>query len=162
MIKIKNWLYKKIIAPLIDQLKQGVSPEKLAASFAAGFLIGIFPLIGVSTGICLIAAYIFRLNHLAIQVANYTAYPLQFLLVIPFYRAGEMLFQQPPIPLDLMVIISEFKNHFLEAIKQYGMTGLRSVVVWGIIFPPVYFFIYFTCKKIFLFLSFKKSIVKKK
>jgi uncharacterized protein (DUF2062 family) len=162
MNKIKNWLYQKGVAPIIDQLKQGVSPEKLAASFATGILIGIFPLIGVSTGICLIAAYFFRLNHLAIQVANYAAYPLQFLLLIPFYRAGEMLFQRPPIPLDLMVITSEFKNHFVEAMTQYGMTGLRSVVVWIIIFPPMYFFIYYISKNIFHFFNVKKSMTKKK
>jgi len=148
LINIKAWLYQKCVAPLIDQLKQGVSPNTLASSLAVGILIGIFPLIGISTGISFIVAYIFRLNHIAIQIANYAVYPLQFLLAVPFYRLGEWLFQIDPIPLNLLLIVEHFTNHFIEALQKYGATGLRAVVVWGLIFTPVYFLIYYAILKL--------------
>ncbi|MDH4467027.1 MAG: DUF2062 domain-containing protein [Bacteriovoracaceae bacterium] len=147
--KLKNWLYEKILRPLVDQLKQGVTPKTLAQSLAVGFLLGIFPIIGVSTFLCALIAYRFKLNPIAIQLANYVVYPLQFALLIPFYRAGEWLFQVEPIPLNIFSILEQFKINFWEALQMYGATGLRSVVVWAAIFPVLYFALSF-CLKYFL------------
>lgn len=142
MKKIKNFFYTRIIAPVLGQLKQGISPHKLSLSLAAGFVLGSFPLIGPVTPMCLLVAFIFKLNHIAIQSANYAAYPLQIALLIPFYRAGEKLFGVGPIALNIQSILSEFQASYMGAMEKYLMTGLRGVVVWLIVSPVAFFLTY--------------------
>ena len=148
-MKLKNFFQQKFLRPLLEQLKQGVTPVVLAKSFAWGVVLGIFPLIGVSTGLCLLAAYFFKLNYVAIQIANYIMYPLQIAIAIPLYRAGEWLFQVPPLAIDISSILQQFKNNFGEAIQKFGATGMRAVVVWCLIAPVIYLVVYIVFKAIF-------------
>ena len=82
----------------LSLLKQGVSPKKLALCAALGITLGVFPVFGTTTILCVIAALIFRLNQAAIQVVNYAVYPLWFIMLVPFFKMGEYIFHAPPIP----------------------------------------------------------------
>jgi uncharacterized protein (DUF2062 family) len=72
-------------------LRQGISPRRLALTLALGFAIGCFPLVGVTSALCGVLALGLRLNFPAIQAANWTAAPLQLVLIVPFVRLGERL-----------------------------------------------------------------------
>src|SRR6185312_970638 len=74
------WARRKLIEPIIELLRQGVTPDKIALSLAFGLGLGIFPVLGVSTVLCTVAAIAFRLNLPAIQLVNYLASPVQLLL----------------------------------------------------------------------------------
>ena len=89
----ENFFQRKLVRPIVDLLKQGVTPEKLAVSAALGVVLGIFPVIGSTTTLCAIAAFALRLNLPAIQIVNYFMYPAQIALLIPFLRLGEKLFR---------------------------------------------------------------------
>lgn len=141
-MSIKSFLHNKFVAPILYQLKQGITPEKLSQSLAAGFVLGFLPLIGPVTPLCLLVAFIFKLNHVAIQVANYLAYPVQIAMLIPFYRLGEKIFAVQPVPLNIDDILLSFQTSFSEAIEKYLMTGLRGVVAWLIISPLAFLLIY--------------------
>jgi uncharacterized protein (DUF2062 family) len=73
-------------------LRQGITPERLALTLALGFAIGCLPVVGITTGICLIVASCLRLNFPAIQAANWVAMPFQVALIVPFVRLGGRLF----------------------------------------------------------------------
>lgn len=73
-------------------LKEGSSPEKLALSIALGVAIGTFPLFGVPTLLCGVAAAALRLNFPVLQLVNSLMYPLQIALLWPFARLGGQLF----------------------------------------------------------------------
>jgi uncharacterized protein (DUF2062 family) len=73
-------------------LRQGISPRRLALTLALGFAIGCFPIVGVTTAICLVVATSLRLNLPAIQAANWIAMPFQVALIVPFVRLGGRLF----------------------------------------------------------------------
>lgn len=90
----------RLRAVVTQQLTQGTSPEKLAWSLSWGAVLGCFPFIGTTTALCLAAGALFKLNHAALQAANYLVYPLQFVLIAPFVRVGERLFGLTPVPLD--------------------------------------------------------------
>lgn len=139
-------LRNKMIDPLLSQLKQGVTPSKLAQSIGAGALIGCFPFIGISTSLCLLSALLFKLNHVAIQTVNYAVYPLQILLLIPFLKMGEWLFQATPIPLNVELIIEQFKMNFWLSLEKYAMSFVMGAVAWMIVAPIAYMFIYFISK----------------
>lgn len=142
-------ILKKIYDPLMAQLKQGVTPEKLGQSVAFGVVLGSVPVIGVTTSLCLLAAALFKLNHVAIQTINYLVYPLQIALIIPFLRMGEWIFNVAPASLDVKIMIYEFQHEFLKAFEKYGMTALRGVAAWAIVAPFSFFLIYFLSKFIF-------------
>lgn len=71
----ESWWRRRIVAPVIAQLKQGATPEKLALTVALGFVLGVFPILGSATLLCGLAAWALRLNQPVIQIVNY----LQFL-----------------------------------------------------------------------------------
>lgn len=142
-------ILRKISDPIFKQLKQGVSPHKLAQSVAFGMVLGTFPVLGPTTALCILAAAIFKLNHVAIQTINYVAYPLQFALFIPFYRMGEWIFSAEPIAIDIPMIIQEFNVDFMMALKKYAISALMAIVAW-MLFSPVFFTIlYFSSLKLF-------------
>jgi len=142
-------LLKKIYEPLLAQLKQGVTPAKLAQSVAFGVVLGSLPVIGVTTSLCLVAAAVFKLNHVAIQTVNYLVYPVQIALIIPFLRMGEWLFNVSPASLDIKIMLHEFRLEFLLSMEKYGMTALRGVAAWAIVAPLAFVFIFFIAKIIF-------------
>src|SRR5216684_4267675 len=97
----EGFFYRRIARPILDLLRQGVTPEKIALSIALGAALGIFPGIGWTTALCAIAALLLRLNLPAIQVVNYFMYPAQIALLIPFFRLGERLFGAPHFALTV-------------------------------------------------------------
>ena len=93
ILAIRSWIYRKLIQPFIELLKQGVSPEKLALTIALGVSLGVTPVIGSTTMLCTLAAVTLRLNLPAILLVNGLVYPLQIALLVPFLRGGAWIFR---------------------------------------------------------------------
>jgi hypothetical protein len=85
--------------------------------------------------LCGLAAWALKLNQPIIQATGTLAYPLQLLFLLPFYRAGEALFQVPAIPLSIPQLISRFFENIPLFLREYGMTGLRGILVWALLAP---------------------------
>jgi hypothetical protein len=66
----------------------GLSPQTIALVVAVGFDLGVFPIFGVPTILCALAAVILRLSLPAIQLMNQLSSPFQFALLIPLTRLG--------------------------------------------------------------------------
>ncbi|MBW2519433.1 MAG: DUF2062 domain-containing protein [Deltaproteobacteria bacterium] len=71
-------------------LHQGLSPRSLALAIALGATIGIFPTIWGTSLLCFALAGLFRLNHMAVQLANYMVYPIQLGLTVPYFWLGKL------------------------------------------------------------------------
>ncbi|HLW73449.1 MAG TPA: DUF2062 domain-containing protein, partial [Gammaproteobacteria bacterium] len=91
---------------ILDLLKQGITPQKIALAVVLGVLLGIAPVLGTTIVSCTVAALALRLNLVLIQIVNNLVYPLQLLLLIPFVQAGQWLFRQPPLPLSVGQIVA--------------------------------------------------------
>jgi uncharacterized protein (DUF2062 family) len=131
-----DFLKNRIITPMLDLLKQGITPRKLALSVALGFIIGIIPLMGVSTAICALLALWLDLNLAAIQIVNYIAYPLQIIFYIPFIKAGEKLMGSSASGLTLSEVNRLFDTGFISAVKVLWHANLQGIIVWLIITVP--------------------------
>ena len=124
---------RRVVVPLVGQLRQGVTPEKLAESLAWGLVVGTFPILGTTTMLCGIAAVVRRLNHVAIQLVNWLIYPVQLLLILPFLQMGNRLFGYPPIELSVAEISAHFNQDFMSAVRDFGGLALRGIAAWGLV-----------------------------
>jgi uncharacterized protein (DUF2062 family) len=116
--RVAAFMRRRLVDPILELLRQGVTPEKIALSLAFGLGVGIFPVLGVSTILCTVIAIVLRLNLPAIQLVNYLASPLQLALIIPFVRVGEHLLGLAPQPLSIT-----------EGFRLMAMGVLHSVIV---------------------------------
>jgi uncharacterized protein (DUF2062 family) len=96
-----GWLRRQIVNPVLDLLRQGVTPEKISLSIALGITLGVTPVLGSTSVLCFLAAVLLRLNLPALQLVNYLVYPLQFALLVPFIRVGEWILAAPPVRLTV-------------------------------------------------------------
>ena len=136
-----SFIQRRLVHPLINQLKQGATPEKLAQSMAIGAMIGIIPILGTTTTLCALAAIAFRLNHIAIQAVNWLIYPLQLILIIPFLKMGNMIFGMDTMALSLAEITHKFETDFWGSFQQFGWLALRGLVAWILIAVPMAYLI---------------------
>ena len=116
-------------------LRQGLSPEGLAWSLAVGLPLGVIPLVGISTVLCVGVALVFRLNQPAMQLANYLAYPLQILLWYPFLRLGEGLFGTPHETVSLAHLQAALRLGAWVAIRMFWTSLWHASVAWLLVVP---------------------------
>lgn len=131
----QSFFYRKVAAPIIDLLRQGITPEKIALSLAIGICLGVFPIVGTTTALCTLVAIVFRLNLPAIQLVNYLVYPLQLALLIPFIRLGEIIFRAPHVSLSLTVILESIQRSAWQATKTYWTSGWHAMIAWCFVGP---------------------------
>jgi len=131
----KGFLQRRLVQPIIDLLRQGITPEKIALSVAFGIALGVFPVIGSTTLLCTLAAIIFRLNLPAIQLINYFMYPLQIILVIPFIRLGERLFGASHLALTIGEMYSIIRAGIWHAIITLWTPTWHAMIAWLVVGP---------------------------
>jgi uncharacterized protein (DUF2062 family) len=127
--------YRRLVRPMLDLLRQGVTPEKIALSVALGVALGVFPVLGSTTALCALAALVLRLNLPAIQIVNYFVYPLQIALLIPFLRLGETLFRAPHLRLSVPQIYAMIHANMWDAIRSLWTTTWHAVLAWCMFAP---------------------------
>jgi len=125
-----NWLYRRIALPIFALLRLGATPEKLAWSIAVGLLIGINPIIGSTTILCLAVAFLFRLNVAASQVGNHIVYPLELLLVIPLIRLGSFVFHTEPMPLSPKALLESARTNPIALTRQLWRWEWHAFILW--------------------------------
>jgi uncharacterized protein (DUF2062 family) len=133
----EGFFRRRIVRPIVELMRQGVTPEKLALSIALGVALGVFPVLGTTTALCALAALILRLNLPAIQIVNYFVYPAQLALLIPFFRLGEKLFGAPHLPLSATQVISMVRASYWNSLHFLWITTWHAVVAWCLLAPAI-------------------------
>ena len=127
-----GWFYRRAVLPFLALLRMGATPERLAWSIAAGLVIGINPLLGSTTLLCLAIASAFRLNIAASQLANHIVYPFELLLVVPFIRAGSRLFHTAPLPVSPASLFHEARTRPLALTRHLWLWESHAIIVWAL------------------------------
>lgn len=148
-LSIKHTITHRLLIPLRTLLRQGLTPSKLAWSCAVGILIGSSPLLGFCTWLCLIAASIFKLNQLAIQVANYAVYPLQVLLIVPYIELGSSWFGNSAEGVTFEKLQASIETGLISGIKEIGLLMLQGGAAWIIIAIILVYPIQYILEKVF-------------
>jgi hypothetical protein len=124
---IPNYRWLK---PFIQLLRQGVSPEKIALTVALGIILGVTPVLGSTVLLCTLAAMALRLNLPAIQLVNGVVYPLQFILLIPFYRLGAWMFRADASTISLGGVTTLIREGVGHAISTLWVVTMHALLAW--------------------------------
>jgi uncharacterized protein (DUF2062 family) len=133
---MRGFLRRRLWEPLMALLRQGVTADKLAWSVALGVVLGLVPVLGVSTAACALAALTFRLNLPAIQLVNYLVTPLQLLLIIPQLRFGEWLAHAPPFPVTLESGLALLARGAFDAVRVLATAIGHATLGWAVLALP--------------------------
>jgi uncharacterized protein (DUF2062 family) len=127
-----SFVYRRIVLPVMALLRMGASPEKLAWSIALGLVVGVNPLLGSTTLLCLGLALVFRLNLPASQLANHLMYPLEVALLFPFFKLASFVFRTGPIPLAPKILFAEVRLHPWNLVKSLWAWEWHALVLWAV------------------------------
>lgn len=134
MVK-RGFFHRRVVAPILSLLIQGITPEKIALSLSFGIVLGIFPVLGSTTLLCAAAALVFGLNLPAIQLVNYLIYPMQLFLLVPFMRIGEKLFHAAPLRFSLAEILTMVHENLRHAVSTLWLAEVHAIIAWLLIGP---------------------------
>jgi uncharacterized protein (DUF2062 family) len=122
-----------VVAPLLDLLRYGTTPRRLAWSIAAGIVLGVNPLLGSTTLVTLAAAAIFRLNLIASQIATHLCYPLQIALFFAFIRMGDKVFHTGRLPLHHKALFYAVRHHPLATTRLLWKWEWHALISWALV-----------------------------
>ena len=131
-----------------SMLREGVSIHKIALCLAMGATLGVFPVLGITTLLCTIAALVFRLNLPAIQMVNYLVYPVQLALMAPFYSVGSWLFNQESWLSPGENLFTLMKNDFWGSMASLWDLTLYAIIAWTVICPILVVLLYMILKPV--------------
>jgi uncharacterized protein (DUF2062 family) len=132
---LREFWQRRVVDVVLAQLRQGITPQKIALTVAIGGTVGLFPILGSTTLLCFLAGIVLKLNQPIIQAINYLMYPLQIAGIYFFIRIGEWLTRTPPLQFSIAGLLQQFRDAPLQFFQDFGMTALRGVLAWVLIAP---------------------------
>jgi uncharacterized protein (DUF2062 family) len=140
----KSFWQRRVVDLLVVQLKQGITPEKIALTVALGLTLGIFPIMGTTTVLCAVVGIWLKLNQPIIQAVNYVIYPLQIFLILVFVRMGEWMTRAERVPFSIPELLRKFQASPAKFMQEFGMTGLHAIIAWAVVAPVLIAVIYYS------------------
>jgi len=108
----------------------GLSPTTIALILVVGLVLGVFPVYGCPTVLCVVAAVILRLNLPAVQLINQLVSPLQLVLLVPLNRFGAR-------------VVSGYAAFALPASWRIAGAARDAVIGWLCLCVPLGIALYF-------------------
>jgi uncharacterized protein (DUF2062 family) len=149
-----------VVDPIVAQLTQGITPEKIALTLAVGSACALFPILGTTTLLCLVVGIALRLNQPLIQLVNALCSVPHLLGVYGLIRLGDLLFgaafgtprsritisefithRPHTFPNLWAIILTVWKEHGLY-LHRFGAVALHALVAWVVIAPVWIFVVY--------------------
>ena len=139
---------RRVVTPLLAQLKQGVTPERMALTVGVGTVCSVLPFLGFTTVLNLGVGVWLRLNQPVMQVLNQLLGPVQLLLIVVYVRIGEKIWGAPPMPLSVRTLMKSFKDDPGAFLQRFGWTGVHAGTAWLLSVPVIVGVIYFGLKPV--------------
>lgn len=131
----KSAWQRRVIDPIAVQLTQGITPEKIALTLSVGSALALFPILGTTTILCLIAGIALRLNQPIIQMVNALCTPLHLPVIFLTWRLGGWMFGEHAEHIGIRMM-----NHMLwedpkDFIERFGVHAVHAIVAWVAMAP---------------------------
>ena len=145
-----SWLRRRVLAPLLSLLKEGLAPGQLAFTVALGVGLGIVPLFGATTVLAALVAWRLRLNIAALQLVTHLLTPVQLLLLPVLLRQGSRVFGGASAQ-DLRVssIRHLLATNWREALRLLWRAELGALALWAVGGAALVGILYLVLKPVF-------------
>jgi len=130
-----RWCRRLLLDPILSQLRQGITPEKISLSLAVGSLCAFFPLLGAATPLCILAGVTLRLNQAVVQIINGVTSPLYPVVVFALVRLGDGLLGPTHPDLNPGSMLSLLRHDPAQFLNRFGPMAGHAVLGWIIIAP---------------------------
>ena len=137
---------RRVVAPLRTQLTQGVTPDRLALTFAVGTACSLLPFLGFTTLLNFSVGLWLRLNQPILQTLNQLLGGVQLALILVYVRVGEFLWHSPHLPLSLMQLTADFRADPWGFFQRFAWTGVHAATAWIVSVPFIVAAIYFALR----------------
>lgn len=135
------WWKRWFIHPILKQLTQGISADKIAWTIAVGCALGIFPIMGTTSLVCFAAASYWKLNQPVIQVVCHTLWAAHLALILPFIKLGQWIHGADPITASIPTLLKEFFASPSQFAQDYWLAAWHGVVAWVLVAIPLVFIV---------------------
>ncbi len=130
-----EFLRRRLVRPVVEQLTQGLSPDAIALTIAVGLAIAVIPVVGTTTVLCTTAAIVLKLNQPLIQAINYLSFPLQLAFIVPYLRLGRLLFGGEAIHMSAQELAAFVTSRPAEAFEALWRVTLQALGAWLLTAP---------------------------
>jgi uncharacterized protein (DUF2062 family) len=131
----RRWWRRRLVDPLVQQLTQGVTPERVALTLAVGSALALFPILGTTTLLCALVGVALRLNQPIIQSVNVVCTVVYLPALVALVRLGDWLAGGVRSSLDIPVMVGVFRRHPAEFFQRFGTTAWHGVLGWLALVP---------------------------
>ena len=139
----RSFWQRRVRDPIIAQLTQGITPEKIALTLAVGSAFALFPILGTTTLLCFLAAYALRLNQPITQLINQACWPLHVPAIFLCVRLGEKIFGSAPVHFSIREMNSLFWKEPARFFQDFGTTALHAISAWAVLAPLYMLAVYY-------------------
>jgi uncharacterized protein (DUF2062 family) len=115
---------------LLSFIKRGTSARDLAKAITLGFMIGIMPFIGLSTLLSTFIALRWKLNLPIILAVTYIVFPIQIILLLPFYKLAALIFQKQHMLPSADSFLTRIHQDWIATVSGIGIVNLFALLVW--------------------------------
>ncbi len=144
-----SFWHRRVAHPIMGQLTQGITPEKIALTISVGSACAFFPILGTAALLCLIVGIILKLNQPLIQLINALCSVPHLLSVYALIRLGDLIFGVPQprftvsefithrphtFPNLWAIVLAVWRDHGIY-FHRFGAAALHALVAWAIIAP---------------------------
>ena len=144
----RTFWQRRVRDPLVAQLTQGITPEKLALTVAIGSACALFPVIGTTTLLCFLVGLALRLNQPIIQLINQAFWPIHVPVIFLCLRVGEHLFGLPKLKLSVHMMRELLWSDPSGFFHRFGTAVLCAVVGWAVLAPVYCLAVYWIARPI--------------
>lgn len=131
----RTFWQRRVRDPLVAQLTQGITPEKIALTIAVGSACALFPIIGTTTLLCFLVALALRLNQPITQLINQALWPVHVPVIYLCLRVGQHLFGMQRIKFSVRVMRELLWSDPTTFFHKFGTAVLCAVVGWLVLAP---------------------------
>ena len=154
----RTFWQRRVLDPILAQLTQGITPQKIALTFAVGSACALFPILGTTTLLCIAAAIALKLNQPLIHILNQLLWPAHIPVMYGCIRLGETLFNAPRISFDAVRMTELFWEHPTQFLHQFGATAFHAIIAWTLLAPFFIAAVYFIALPLTRRLARKKPV----
>lgn len=137
---------RRVKDPILAQLTQGVTPDQISLTLAVGSALALFPILGTTSLLCLIAGIVLRLNQPIIQAVNWLCTPIHIPFIFFSVHMGERLFGSPHTKFRLHELARLLWEDPLLFAQKFGLTGLHACFIWAMAAPFWIALVYFVSR----------------